>query len=134
MPELPEVEYVRRLLRRAVHGARIERVLMRRPNLRYPFPPDFVARLEGQKVLAVRRRAKYLLIELASGDTLLMHLGMSGWFRVVRPSNASKADLKVRLYSESAGEKIRASTVAAGDFEKHDHVVFEMSNGSVAVT
>jgi formamidopyrimidine-DNA glycosylase len=107
VPELPEVEYVRRLLRRAMQGARIDRVLARRPNLRYPFPPDFVSRLQGQKVVAVRRRAKYLLVDLASGDTLLMHLGMSGWFRVVRPSKA--------------------------DLEKHDHVVFEMSNGTAAV-
>ena len=106
MPELPEVEYVRRLMRRAMKGARIERVLLRRADLRYPFPPDFAARLEGQDILAVRRRAKYLLIDLASGDVLLMHMGMSGWFRVVR---------------------------AKGPYEKHDHVVFAMSNGKVVV-
>ena len=130
MPELPEVEYVRRLLRRAMEGARIERVLLRRPDLRYPFAPDFASRLERQNVLAVRRRAKYLLIDLASGDVLLMHLGMSGWFRVVRASKASKADLppsprlrrpgKVRLHEKH-------------DYKKHDHVVFEMSNGRVVV-
>ena len=138
MPELPEVEYVRRLLRRAMEGARIERVLLRRPNLRYPFTPDFVSRLEGENVLAVRRRAKYLLIDLASGDVLLMHLGMSGWFRVLprrRSQSKEKADLspsprlrrprKVRLY-ETAG-------ASSKNLEKHDHVVFEMSNGRVVV-
>jgi formamidopyrimidine-DNA glycosylase len=114
MPELPEVEYVRRLLRRAMEGARIERVLVRRPDLRYPFAPDFVSRLEGQNVLAVRRRAKYLLIDLASGDVLLMHLGMSGWFRVLP-----------RRRFESKAE--------AEGLEKHDHVVFEMSNGRIVV-
>ena len=112
MPELPEVEYVRRLLRRAMAGARIERVLLRRPNLRYAFPPDFVARLEGQQVHAVRRRAKYLLIDLASGDVLLMHLGMSGWFRVVRRAAAGRN---------------------GPPHETHDHVVFEMSNGRIVV-
>ncbi len=112
MPELPEVEYVRRLLRRAMEGARIERVLLRRPDLRYAFPSDFAERLEGQNVLAVRRRAKYLLIDLASGDVLLMHLGMSGWLRVL-PRGA-------------AGRKEPA-------YEKHDHVVFEMSNGRIVV-
>src|SRR5688500_732528 len=95
-----------------MEGARIERVLLRRPDLRYPFAPDFVARLEGQDVHAVRRRAKYLLIDLASGDVLLMHLGMSGWFRVVRR---------------------RAAGRIGPPHEMHDHVVFEMSNGKVVV-
>ena len=128
MPELPEVEYVRRLLRRAMEGARIERVLVRRPDLRYPFAPDFVSRVEGQIVLAVRRRAKYLLIDLASGDVLLMHLGMSGWFRVLprrRSQSKEKADLKVRRH-ETVGASSR-------NLEKHDHVVFEMSNGRTVV-
>src|SRR5688500_18158442 len=118
MPELPEVEYVRRLLRRAMEGARIERVLLRRPDLRCPFPPDFAARLERQSVLAVRRRAKYVLIDLASGDVLLIHLGMSGWFRVVRAKEP--APLRGAPYEDER-------------FEKHDHVVFAMSNGRVVV-
>jgi len=114
VPELPEVEYIRRMLRSAMEGARILRVLARRPNLRYAFHPDFVSRLDGQQVLAVTRRAKYLLIDLASGDTLLMHLGMSGWFRVLRRAPGRKGP-------------------ASEEFEKHDHVVFEMSNGKVVV-
>jgi formamidopyrimidine-DNA glycosylase len=116
VPELPEVEYVRRLLRRAMEGARIERVLVRRPNLRYAFPPDFVPRLEGQTVQAVRRRAKYLLIDLASGDVLLMHLGMSGWFHVL-PRR------RVKVGGKADDER----------YEKHDHVVFVMSNGKTVV-
>src|SRR5687768_1863891 len=111
-----------------MEGARIERVLVRRPDLRYPFAPDFVSRLEGQNVLAVRRRAKYLLIDLASGDVLLMHLGMSGWFRVLprkRSESTGKADLKVRLFETAGG--------SSQSLEKHDHVVFEMSNGRIVV-
>jgi formamidopyrimidine-DNA glycosylase len=102
VPELPEVEYTRRRLQRSMAGARIDRVIVRRPRLRYALPADFVARLEGQTVRAVERRAKYLLVELSSGDRLLMHLGMSGWFHVRRR-----------------------------DLEPHDHVVFQMSNGKM---
>jgi formamidopyrimidine-DNA glycosylase len=108
MPELPEVEYARRQLHRAMHGARIERVVARRPDLRYPFAADFGSRLRGREVRAVRRRAKYLLVDLSSGDVLLMHLGMSGSFRVLKrgPEEAQLA---------------------------HDHVVFEMSSGLAVV-
>jgi formamidopyrimidine-DNA glycosylase len=105
VPELPEVEFTRRQLLSTIEGARIERVLARRPNLRYPLPSDFVSRLEGRTVRALRRRAKYLLAELSSGDTLLMHLGMSGSFRVRR--------------AEALGT--------------HDHIVFEMSSGAAVV-
>ena len=94
------------MLQRAMAGARIERLIIRRPKLRYAFQDDFAARVEGQTVRRVRRRAKYLLAELGSGDRLLMHLGMSGWFRVTR------------------GEP---------DLETHDHVVFEMSTGRTVV-
>lgn len=118
VPELPEVEYVRRLLRPAMVGARIERVLARRPDLRYPLGDDFVQRLEGQTVRALTRRAKYLIAELSSGDALLMHLGMSGWFRLLR--NGRQAS-PVRVYYERSR------------LEAHDHVVFEMSSGSVVV-
>ena len=88
-------------------AARIQRVIMRRANLRYDFLPDFSHRLEGQIVQRVARRAKYLVAELGSGDVLLMHLGMSGSFRVVRGG--------------------------ALEYDKHDHVVFEMSNGAVVI-
>lgn len=106
MPELPEVEFVRGMLRPAMEGRRLRRVLVRRPALRYPLGEDFVRRLDGQRVKAVERRAKYLTLALASGDTLVMHLGMSGWFRV---------------------------ETHARDLDVHDHVVFEMSSGGVVV-
>ena len=106
MPELPEVEETRRRLRTAMQGVRIDRVLMRRPDLRYPLPGDFVERIQGQTVRAVRRRAKYLAAQLSSGDLLLAHLGMSGSFRV---------------------------EPAPVQFLPHDHVVFEMSSGSAVV-
>jgi formamidopyrimidine-DNA glycosylase len=112
VPELPEVEYTRRQLRRAMAGARIRRVITRRSNLRYPFQSDFIERLDGQLVRAVGRRAKYLLIELASSDVMVMHLGMSGSFRVVGPRRRGTNDLT---------------------YDTHDHVVFEMSNGKVVV-
>ena len=92
-----------------MEGARFERVLARRPDLRYPLPVDFVSRLEGQTVRTVARRAKYLLVELSSGTLLLMHLGMSGSFRVI----------------QQGGD--------ASEFATHDHVVFQMSSGAVII-
>jgi formamidopyrimidine-DNA glycosylase len=105
-------------------GARFVRVLARRPDLRYPLGSDFVARLEGQTVQALTRRAKYLVAELSSGDVLVMHLGMSGWFRVLCPEPARKgapATSPGRFYYER------------NRLEAHDHVVFEMSSGAAVV-
>ena len=82
MPELPEVERARRMLEPAMTGRRFERVIVRRPDLRMPFPRRFAERLTGQTALAVQRRAKYLVVPVSSGDTLLMHLGMSGAFSI----------------------------------------------------
>ena len=113
MPELPEVEAVRRRLAPAMRGARIEHVLLRRKDLRRPFPSAFASRLEGRRIRSVDRRGKYLLVALDSGDTLLIHLGMSGSFRIDR------------------GAKRRAP--AAEHVDRHDHVVFTLSNG-VTVT
>jgi formamidopyrimidine-DNA glycosylase len=114
LPELPEVESVRRSLEPSMAGASFETVLVRRPNLRTPFPDRFGARLTGQRVLAVRRRAKYLLVPLSSGDTLLMHLGMSGWIRIDAPP------------ADSA-----SSIPPSADPDPHDHVVFELSSGAI---
>src|ERR1700744_6466089 len=86
MPELPEVETVRRGLQPAMEGAKIIKAETRRKDLRFPFQKDFTARLNGQTVTGLGRRAKYLMADLASGDVLLMHLGMSGSFRVLRQS------------------------------------------------
>mgnify|MGYP002635737661 FL=1 len=82
MPELPEVETVRRGLAPVMTGQIIQQAEIRRPNLRFPFPQDFAARLDGRRVEGLGRRAKYLLVDLDSGDVLIMHLGMSGSFRV----------------------------------------------------
>ena len=118
MPELPEVETVRRGLQPAMEGATIVEAEARRADLRFPLQKDFAARLKGQTVTGLGRRAKYLLADLASGDVLLMHLGMSGSFRVV------------------AGEK----KTTPGKFHHprtedraHDHVVFHMSSGATVI-
>ena len=115
MPELPEVETVRRGLAPVMEGARIVRVEARRPDLRQPLPRDFVKRLEGQTVTGVGRRAKYLTADLGSGDVLLMHLGMSGSFRVSH--DGKKA---------TPGEFHHPRAAAPA----HDHVVFHMSSGA----
>jgi formamidopyrimidine-DNA glycosylase len=114
MPELPEVETVRRGLEQAMEGERISKVEVRRGDLRWPLPKDFAQRLEGKSVTGIGRRAKYLLVDLSSGDVLLMHLGMSGSFHVFR----GKAESAGRYYHQR--EKRAA----------HDHVVFHMSSGA----
>jgi formamidopyrimidine-DNA glycosylase len=112
MPELPEVETVRRGLAPAMEGERFKKVEVRRGDLRWPLPKDFAKRLEGQKVEGLGRRAKYLTADLSSGDVLLMHLGMSGSFRV---GDNSKPGVYYHERSKSTA---------------HDHVVFHMSNGA----
>jgi formamidopyrimidine-DNA glycosylase len=107
VPELPEVETVRRELAPVLEGARFVHVTLRRENLRRPFPPDFAARLEKRTVRALTRRGKYLLAALSSGETLLMHLGMSGSFRIELDAGAS------------------------GEAGRHDHVIFRMSSGAI---
>ncbi len=84
MPELPEVEVLRRSLEPRLAGRRIERVEVRSPALREPLDRRALAALAGRRVAALRRRAKYLLIDLEGGSTLVIHLGMSGRFTVVR--------------------------------------------------
>ena len=116
MPELPEVETVRRGLAPAMEGARFRKVEARRGDLRWPLPKDFVQRLEGQTVEGLGRRAKYLLADLSSGEVLLMHLGMSGSFRVLRDGGE---DTPGQYHHER------------GKLLAHDHVVFHMGNGAV---
>jgi len=116
MPELPEVETVRRGLAPAMEGARFTKVEARRGDLRWPLPKDFVRRLEGQTVAGLGRRAKYLLADLSSGEVLLMHLGMSGSFRVLRDAGESTPG----HYHHERGK-----------LSAHDHVVFHMGNGAV---
>ena len=119
MPELPEVETVRRGLQPVMEGAKILKAEARRPDLRFPFQPDFVARLQGQVVTGLGRRAKYLMADLASGDVLLMHLGMSGSFRVIKPDT-----------NESAPGEFH---YPKGKDSAHDHVLFRMSSGADVV-
>src|SRR5688572_22235798 len=118
MPELPEVETVRRGLEPALVGARIVAVEQRRPDLRFPFPVDFAERLRGQEVTALGRRAKYLLADLSSGEVLVMHLGMSGRFLVTKDGATG---MPGEFHHEHGG------------LGAHDHVVFGLSNGA-AVT
>ena len=91
MPELPEVETVRRGLEPAMEGARFTKVEIHRGDLRWPLPKDFAQRLHGKTVTGLGRRAKYLLADLSSGDVLLMHLGMSGSFHVFRNAGGRPA-------------------------------------------
>jgi formamidopyrimidine-DNA glycosylase len=116
MPELPEVETVRRGLAPVMEGARFRKVEARRPDLRWPLPHDFVKRLSGQTVQGLGRRAKYLLADLSSGDVLLMHLGMSGSFRV----DKNGAECRPGNYHHE-----RSAALA------HDHVIFHMSSGAI---
>ena len=111
MPELPEVETVRRGLTPAMEGAVIMRADVNRPDLRWPFPPDMAGRLTGQTVLRLRRRSKYILIDLSSAETLLVHLGMSGRMLV-------------------SGDPLGQFTHEHPSKKKHDHVVLHMGNGA----
>ncbi|MEI7790242.1 MAG: bifunctional DNA-formamidopyrimidine glycosylase/DNA-(apurinic or apyrimidinic site) lyase [Alphaproteobacteria bacterium] len=114
MPELPEVETVRLGLVPVMEGFRLTDVETRRGDLRIPFPRDFAARMRGRKVTALRRRAKYLLADLDSGETLVIHLGMSGRMSVY-------AEGKQRRIGSYVYDK---APEGAGT-GKHDHVVFE---------
>jgi formamidopyrimidine-DNA glycosylase len=118
MPELPEVETVRRGLAPAMEGARFTRVEARRRDLRWPLPRDFAKRLEGHTVEGLGRRAKYLLADLSSGDVLIMHLGMSGSFRVAQDGGEARIAKYHHEKSKSAA---------------HDHVVFHMSSGVTVI-
>ena len=114
MPELPEVETVRRGLAPVMEGAAFLRVEQRRPDLRAPFPPHFASRLAGRRVTSLGRRAKYLTADLDDGMVLVIHLGMSGSIRI-------EADGK----SATPGAYYHAPT----KLRAHDHVVFHMSSG-----
>jgi formamidopyrimidine-DNA glycosylase len=116
MPELPEVETVRRGLEPVLVDAHFSQVEQRRANLRFEFPEGFVERLTGQRIISLDRRAKYLLGYLESGEVLIMHLGMSGRFTIQRPG------ANAQLPGEMLHEAEKTS--------KHDHVVFTMSNGA----
>jgi len=104
MPELPEVETVKRGLEPVFAGSFFTRVTLNRDGLRFPFPDHMVTRIEGQKCIGLRRRGKYIWIDLQAGETLVVHLGMSGSF-TINPTTA----------------------------KPHDHVVFETDRGNKVV-
>ena len=111
MPELPEVETVRRGLTPVMEGGVIARAEVNRPDLRWPFPPRMAERLTGARVLQLRRRSKYILADLDRGETLLIHLGMSG---------------RMLISGDPLGRFVHDHPAP----EKHDHVVFHMENGA----
>ena len=118
MPELPEVETVRRGLAPAMEGRIIEKLELRRADLRFPFPLDFAEAVKGRRIVALGRRAKYLLIDLDDGMTIVAHLGMSGSYRVEEESTV-----------ETPGDFHLPRNAAA----IHDHVVFHLSDGQARV-
>ena len=111
MPELPEVETVRRGLQPSMEGAVIVTAQVNRPDLRWPFPERMAERLTGARVNQLRRRSKYILADLDTGETLLIHLGMSG---------------RLTVSGDPLGQFVHQHPQA----EKHDHVVFDMDNGA----
>jgi formamidopyrimidine-DNA glycosylase len=115
MPELPEVETVRRGLAPAMEGRVIERAEVRREGLRWPFPERLAERLTGARVLRLRRRSKYILGDLDTGETMLIHLGMSGRMTV---SGLAEAYVPGQFHHAHPAP------------EKHDHVVFHMEGGA----
>ncbi|MDE1174782.1 MAG: bifunctional DNA-formamidopyrimidine glycosylase/DNA-(apurinic or apyrimidinic site) lyase [Parvibaculaceae bacterium] len=122
MPELPEVETVRRGLVPALEGKRIARVLQRRAGLRYLLPERFVERLTGRRIERLDRRAKYLLLHLDNGEVLLSHLGMSGRFTVMAPSGVVRPGRfhHPMPHGGPGGEE---------GLGLHDHIVFDMEDG-----
>jgi len=111
VPELPEVETVMRGIAPAMQGHEILRAEIRRPDLRWPFPPRMRQRLEGKTVQGLRRRSKYILVDLSSGETLLIHLGMSG---------------RMTVSGQAPGHFVHPHAAP----EKHDHVIVDMSGGA----
>lgn len=115
MPELPEVETVRRGLLPVMEGRIIARAQVNRPDLRWPFPPRMADRLTGARVLSLRRRSKYILADLSTDETLLIHLGMSGRMLISSPDTR-----------ETLGEWHHHHPAP----EKHDHVILDMEDGT----
>ena len=118
MPELPEVEIIRRGLALAMEGASFEAVTLNRPDLRFPFEANFVRRLLSERVYRLTRRAKYIIAETETGLSLAMHLGMTGRFTILHKA-AGRAKTPGAFYHDYDADP------------RHDHVVFGMSNGDV---
>ena len=122
MPELPEVETVRRGLEPAIAGCVLDEVILRRENLRFPFPKNMAQRLKGKRVEALTRRAKYILARIEGGEILLMHLGMSGRFTIHQPNGEVPGHPGEFHYKMPEGSP-------TGD-GPHDHVIFRMADGT----
>ena len=112
MPELPEVETIMRGISPFLAGATIKRIKLNRADLRWPFPENFASRVKEAKVLNLKRRSKYILINLSTGETLLIHLGMSG---------------KILVSDSKIGNYFYESSKLAN----HDHVIFELNDGTI---
>jgi formamidopyrimidine-DNA glycosylase len=119
MPELPEVETVAQGLARAMQGRRITQVRLNRADLRLPLPRDFASRLTGQRVETITRRAKYILVQLSGGESLLVHLGMTGRFTIIRPDGDKM----------SLGELYDDAEPRPGN-HAHDHVIFSLDDAT----
>ena len=117
MPELPEVETVRRGLESTLVGARILRVELRRADFRFPFPENFAENLQGRRIESLNRRAKYLVAPLDDGSALISHLGMSGSFRVEARENDVEA--------------LGAFAMPRSKNPVHDHVILHFDNKRV---
>jgi len=141
MPELPEVEIIRRGLAPAMEGAAFASVTLNRADLRFAFEPGFAARLKGQRIASLTRRAKYLIAEMESGLSLAMHLGMTGRFTIARKLDGAGLASALKREHHDADEAIngpKSGTLTPGSFyydhpadPRHDHVVFALSNGEV---
>ncbi len=122
MPELPEVETVMRGLAAVLQGHRIVEVDLRREGLRFPFPPGLARRVEGRRVVSFRRRAKYMLMRLDGGESLLIHLGMSGRMVARRAGEAAMP----RLGPQGAASDARGHNAPP---EAHEHLVLVTDHG-----
>ena len=111
MPELPEVETVLRGLAPVLEGRTIVKAKVNRPDLRWPFPENMAGRISGQQISKLWRRSKYILVDLSSGESLLVHLGMSG---------------RILISGDPLGTFVHDHPAA----QKHDHVVFDIDNGA----
>jgi formamidopyrimidine-DNA glycosylase len=118
MPELPEVETVKRGLEPALVGRRFGRVELRRKDLRFPFPEGFASAMAGARIEAMERRAKYILVHCSNGKTLIWHLGMTGRFTIVQPSGEA---FEPGAFYHEAGSGFQESP--------HDHAVYHLDDG-----
>ena len=112
MPELPEVETVRRGLEPVFSGRRIITLEQRRPDLRFPFPKRFAERVSGRRIESLKRRAKYLIATIEGGEALIMHLGMSGRYLIEKPGTQG------------------ATIPAFRHMPQHDHIIFRTEDGA----